>query len=238
MLALSVSISTSSSPFWTSSPSDFSHLRIVPSSMESDRRGIATSAMPRSVSAAGTSPSQESRTPATHGPVLRRALSGGDQRRRRGRRAVGQREAEGGAAARGRLDPDAPAVALDDLAAHREADAGALVGLARVQALEHLEDPLAVAPVDADPVVGHAHRPAAGTPLGADAPARNFSALATRFWKSCPSAPASPVTTGSWPTSTLAPAASIGPARTRSVRSTASRQSTGRGGPPVRPTRE
>src|SRR5215208_2793816 len=46
MLALSVSISTSSSPRWTSSPSDFSHFRIVPSSIESDRRGIATSAMP------------------------------------------------------------------------------------------------------------------------------------------------------------------------------------------------
>src|SRR3954451_10685929 len=45
MLALSVSISTSSSPSLTSSPSDFSHLRIVPSSIESDRRGIATSAM-------------------------------------------------------------------------------------------------------------------------------------------------------------------------------------------------
>src|SRR3954453_1132576 len=45
MLALSVSISTSSSPLDTSSPSDFSHLRIVPSSIESDRRGIATSAM-------------------------------------------------------------------------------------------------------------------------------------------------------------------------------------------------
>src|SRR3954465_4568144 len=45
MLALSVSISTSSSPCLTSSPSDLSHLRIVPSSMESDRRGIATSAM-------------------------------------------------------------------------------------------------------------------------------------------------------------------------------------------------
>src|SRR5689334_21537102 len=47
MLALSVSISTSSSPLETSSPSDLSHLRTVPSSMESDRRGIATSAMPR-----------------------------------------------------------------------------------------------------------------------------------------------------------------------------------------------
>ena len=46
MLALSVSISTSSSPRLTSSPSDFSHFRIVPSSIESDRRGIATSAMP------------------------------------------------------------------------------------------------------------------------------------------------------------------------------------------------
>src|SRR4051794_20181392 len=45
MFALSVSISTSSSPLETSSPSDFSHLRIVPSSIESDRRGIATSAM-------------------------------------------------------------------------------------------------------------------------------------------------------------------------------------------------
>src|SRR3954465_11979741 len=49
MLALSVSISTSSSPLDTSSPSDFSHLRIVPSSIESDRRGIATSAMAASV---------------------------------------------------------------------------------------------------------------------------------------------------------------------------------------------
>src|SRR5215204_6585798 len=46
MLALSVSISTSSSPRSTVSPSDFSHFRIVPSSMESDKRGIATSAMP------------------------------------------------------------------------------------------------------------------------------------------------------------------------------------------------
>src|SRR3954452_15095689 len=45
MLALSVSISTSSSPRVTSSPSDFSHFRIVPSSMESDSRGIATSGM-------------------------------------------------------------------------------------------------------------------------------------------------------------------------------------------------
>src|ERR1700759_4697539 len=49
MLALSVSISTSSSPLETSSPSDLSHLRIVPSSIESDRRGITTPAMPRRI---------------------------------------------------------------------------------------------------------------------------------------------------------------------------------------------
>src|SRR5262245_22265502 len=49
MVALSVSISTSSSPLATSSPSDFSHFRIVPSSIESDRRGMTTSAMDANV---------------------------------------------------------------------------------------------------------------------------------------------------------------------------------------------
>src|SRR3954464_15310722 len=53
MLALSVSISTSSSPLDTSSPSDLSHFRIVPSSIESDRRGIETSAMPRNIAVLG-----------------------------------------------------------------------------------------------------------------------------------------------------------------------------------------
>src|ERR671918_692116 len=43
MLALSVSISTSGSPRLTSPPSSISHLRTVPSSIESDRRGIVTS---------------------------------------------------------------------------------------------------------------------------------------------------------------------------------------------------
>src|SRR3954452_3051495 len=47
MLALSVSISTISSPRWTSSPSDLSHRMIVPSSIESERRGIDTSDMAR-----------------------------------------------------------------------------------------------------------------------------------------------------------------------------------------------
>src|SRR4051812_32296186 len=43
MLALSVSISTISWPRLTASPSDTSHLRIVPSSIESDNRGMTTS---------------------------------------------------------------------------------------------------------------------------------------------------------------------------------------------------
>src|SRR5215207_487028 len=43
MLALSVSISTSGSPRLTSPPSSTSHFRTVPSSIESDRRGIVTS---------------------------------------------------------------------------------------------------------------------------------------------------------------------------------------------------
>src|SRR6185503_8979958 len=43
MLALSVSISTSGSPRLTSPPSSTSHLSTVPSSIESERRGIVTS---------------------------------------------------------------------------------------------------------------------------------------------------------------------------------------------------
>src|SRR3954451_10492440 len=43
MLALSVSISTSGSPRLPPPPSSTSHLSTVPSSIESDRRGIVTS---------------------------------------------------------------------------------------------------------------------------------------------------------------------------------------------------
>src|SRR5882672_598369 len=43
MFALSVSISTSSSPTATSSPTCFSQVRIVPSSIESERRGMTSS---------------------------------------------------------------------------------------------------------------------------------------------------------------------------------------------------
>src|SRR3954453_5623931 len=137
MFALSVSISTSSSPLETSSPSDFSHLRIVPSSIESDRRGIATSAM---------------------AAVLR----------------GGQGEAEHGPAPVAVVDPDPPAVALDDPAADREPDARALVALAVVQALEHLEDAVAVLGLDADPGVLHGdlHEPGAGGRLAGHAHVR------------------------------------------------------------------
>src|ERR1700729_616808 len=47
MAALSVSISTSSSPRWTCSPSRLSQRKIVPSSIVSDRRGITTSLIAR-----------------------------------------------------------------------------------------------------------------------------------------------------------------------------------------------
>src|SRR3954447_19002629 len=84
MLALSVSISTSSSPRFTSSPSDLSHLRIVPSSIESDSRGIATSAMPGSVPLPGPkAPRAQARAahgaPAPPGAPLQVA-EGGDDR--------------------------------------------------------------------------------------------------------------------------------------------------------------
>src|SRR5829696_630163 len=49
MLALSVSISAISWPFSTSSPSETSHLRIVPSSIESDSRGMVISLAKRAV---------------------------------------------------------------------------------------------------------------------------------------------------------------------------------------------
>ncbi len=43
MFALSVSISTSGAPRFTSPPTSTSHFSTVPSSIESDRRGITTS---------------------------------------------------------------------------------------------------------------------------------------------------------------------------------------------------
>src|SRR5687768_5634100 len=64
-----------------------------------------------------------------------------------------QREAECRADARLGLDLDAPPVALDDLLADREADAGAVIVAAAVQPLEQDEDALEVFSRDADAVV-------------------------------------------------------------------------------------
>src|SRR4051794_27419843 len=64
-----------------------------------------------------------------------------------------QREPEGAPAAVGRLDPDAPAVRLDDAAAHGQADARAL-GLV-VGAGEHAEDSGRRVGVHAHAVVAH-----------------------------------------------------------------------------------
>ena len=73
----------------------------------------------------------------------------------------GEREVEGRALAGLGLDPDAPAVALDDLLADRQADAGARVLVPAVQALEDDEDALEVLRVDADAVVAHREDPLA-----------------------------------------------------------------------------
>src|SRR5688500_1452131 len=100
MFALSVSISTSSSPRLTSSPSDFSHLRIVPSSIESDRRGMETSAMAGGYSADWR----------TNSPVLAR-----DRIHERRRGHSRDREREHRPAALAAVDADLAALALDDL---------------------------------------------------------------------------------------------------------------------------
>src|SRR3954454_9040920 len=88
-----------------------------------------------------------------------------------------QSEAEAGArsAVLG-VQPHAPAVVLDDLAAHGQADARALEARARVQALEDDEDPLVVLGVDPDAVVGHGEAPGAVVALGADRDARGLVA--------------------------------------------------------------
>src|SRR4051812_35790981 len=53
------------------------------------------------------------------------------------------------------LGDDRAAVSLDDLAAERQPDPGALIDVAWVQALEDAEDALLVLLIEADAVVGH-----------------------------------------------------------------------------------
>src|SRR3954469_315877 len=82
----------------------------------------------------------------------------------------GQSEAERRArAVRVGVQPHAPAVVLDDLAAHGQADAGPLVGGPRVQALEDDEDPVRVLRLDADAVVRAAEAPRVVVGLGVEA---------------------------------------------------------------------
>ena len=64
-----------------------------------------------------------------------------------------QREVEGGAVAGRALDPDPPAVLVDDLLADREPDARARVAIGAVQAVERAEDDLGLVRIQADAVV-------------------------------------------------------------------------------------
>src|SRR5512139_952417 len=57
------------------------------------------------------------------------------------------------------VEPDPAAVILDDLLAHRESDARTGVLVLRVQPLEDQEDPVGVAGIDADAVVGAGELP-------------------------------------------------------------------------------
>src|SRR5919198_6218146 len=70
-------------------------------------------------------------------------------------------EVERRAAARRRVDPEASAVALDDLLADRQADPGARVLVATVQPLKQVEHTLAVFGSDADAIIADGAQPAA-----------------------------------------------------------------------------
>src|SRR6266568_2722364 len=82
-------------------------------------------------------------------------------------------ELERGARAGLGLDPDPPAVALDDLLADGEADAGAGVLGAGVQPLEDDEDPVHVLRIDADPIVPDGEQPFLAVGSGRDVDRRS-----------------------------------------------------------------
>src|SRR5262245_37123825 len=79
-----------------------------------------------------------------------------------------EREAEFRAAAERRLRPDPSAVAFDDAAHGREANAGAFELVLAMQALEYAEELARLAHVEADAVVPHVDLPFPGHVLGAD----------------------------------------------------------------------
>ena len=68
------------------------------------------------------------------------------------------------------VQPDPAAVVLDDLLAHRQADAGAAVGVPAVQPLEDHEDLVGVLRFDADAVVAAGELPQVGALVDGDAP--------------------------------------------------------------------
>src|SRR6267142_616639 len=81
----------------------------------------------------------------------------------------GKREPEAGAGTdRSILDADASPIALDDPLAEGEPDPAACVLGPGVEALEHAEDPLAVAGLDANAVVGHTEPPLVLRPFRRD----------------------------------------------------------------------
>src|ERR1700732_2005787 len=64
-------------------------------------------------------------------------------------------KSKGGSCSGRGFHPDAPAVPLHDLLANRQPDAGARMGAAAVQALEHHENPLEIFRRNTDAVVLH-----------------------------------------------------------------------------------
>ena len=83
------------------------------------------------------------------------------------------------------FDPDVAAMAFDDLLAHGQADAGAGILVASVQALEDLEDAFGVAQINADAVVVDRDDPLGGAALDADVDARRFAAVAELEYGYC-----------------------------------------------------
>ena len=194
MLALSVSISTSSSPLETSSPSDLSHLRIVPSSIESDRRGMATSDMAAvlpggSVKRNTVPPPSRSSTqirPPWRSTILRQ---------------IGEPDARCPRRPRGR--------------------AGAGTSRRRARAPRARCRCRRRRPRSAP---SRAPSPSARTHTRARPSSRNFSALATRFCSSCSSCARLPMTTGRSPISISAPASTIAAASERSTSAVTERE--------------
>src|SRR6266851_4972251 len=73
----------------------------------------------------------------------------------------GQREAEFCSVLIGGVQPDPPAVVLDDLAAHREPDAGPGVRIPVMQPLEDHEDTVCILRFDSYCSIGHREQPVA-----------------------------------------------------------------------------